>query len=95
MCCCVLEAILFGNVHVSNKETHSFEPHPCLQLCTLYDFLPEQPTALSTAAALLSGLRVPGVVRERTARLPRRCIHVGHAAAPQACCTSLSPQEGS
>ncbi|KAK9839847.1 hypothetical protein WJX81_005764 [Elliptochloris bilobata] len=54
------------------------------QLCTLYDFLPEQPTALNTAAALLAGLEVPGVVRERLAWLPRRSVYIGRAAVPQA-----------
>ena len=56
----------------------------CVQLCSLYDFLPKRPAALETAAALLAGAHVPGVARERSARLPQRAVYVGRAAVPQA-----------
>lgn len=48
----------------------------------VYDFLPAEPTAPATAATLLSGRSVKGVVRQRAMRRvpPRRCTWIGTAA---------------
>lgn len=56
-----------------------------VQHTTAWDFLPEQPTSPLTAAALLSGGDVKGVLRERKLHyLPRaRCRYIGTARVPQ------------
>lgn len=57
---------------------------PSLGRCVVYDFLPESPTSPATAAALLSGGSVTGVVRSRAMKRvpPRRCTCIGLAAVP-------------
>lgn len=54
----------------------------------IFDFLPEEPTSPSTAAALLSGGNVRGKVRHRTMRrVPRRrCRDLGSAAVTDVRC---------
>ena len=53
-----------------------------MQMCMLFDFLPETPTSPLTAATLLGGGSVPGVLRQRPLRrVPRRrCRCLGPAA---------------
>ena len=48
-------------------------------MCMVFDFLPEEPTAPSTAAAMLRGSSVPGLTRQRQMRrVPRRrCKRLG------------------
>ena len=53
-----------------------------MQMCMVFDFLPKTPTSPLTAATLLGGGSVPGILRQRPLRrVPRRrCRCLGPAA---------------
>lgn len=71
----ILEDICSGPVE---GESYSMEEEDTKRRFVLFDFLPEDPTAVTTAVRLFTGQDVQGYLRERELRyLPSNAICVG------------------